>query len=982
MGKTFSAVLIVFALFCNLQSQDSYGQENFSGQGALALRERHAEVKPGGLISNVVRIVNTTGRNGEFTLRINAPAGWQVVGFVERNFSMQAGDTLFFPVRIIALSKIQRPDVQTVSVSLLQFRNVIASENWTVVPLLRSDWTASISDKQIILSSDADTASFRFDVINTGDLPEIFSLELTPGQGIHLINDRGEMIKNPVFRFRLDPLADTTLTYVMKFSEEKVSLSDRIISPANLPLRIRAELEAEPHSAKVPKSWNTNIDIKKLDHQWKENPSAFLTLPLTVSFNAFNVLDENAYGDLSLYGFYTFNPETSLSYYFQTNFVSNFLNPQTFLGQYLQINFQSKYFGVELGNVNHNIDGANVSGEGVRLYGKYRQHLLMTTVVQNPRIFQEDFHVRGLSAEYKFTERNVSAGAFFQLRENATQKTDEEIAGAKAFYRFLGSQMIRASVMASRQTHNWKPDSIFELPGLGYNVSYSGSLSRFNYSLLYANYSPTHVVRRGSENINARISRLLGPRHNVFGAFSQSSSDPEYYYQGELQQTLTSRFRQIYRLGYQYTGTFSDVSFQPTYQILDDRFIRHNFSGVEAEYRVKEFQDVKFFSSAMAGYTSLPEFNLDPFFTARLRAVVRYAQYALNIRYYYGPYYTNELLRFAESQVNTNRFGAGFDFDQNFLEGLFKLRVSSQYTFTTLNNQHSVSVRPELFYFPQSGLRFGIYGRYFGLSSEMEENIGIPDLDFEGTAYSSARYEFGFSIRKDINMPVSGRRYYDLTVVVYSDVSGTGSRQSNDPGLSDMWVRLQALEPAAGDGMTFSRNGVYETLTNRQGEALFINIPPGNYLATIVPVAQAGSRYEARTYEIVVSNDRTVYLSIDRGARVSGTIILDRDQYTRAEYFPISGIRVTATAEDGQKFNTLTSVSGQYNLFLPKGTYTLSINEEIFSDKFDLLQNNVPIEIRYENEVISVNFTARERSRQIRIQQPDQNNQTEPEEED
>lgn len=981
MGRFFSSGLILWMMLLAVSPGKVLGQDEFlSAGGPLVLRTKQAQVKPGDLVSNVVRVVNTTGRRGEFSLRITAPAGWQVVGVAERTFTMNASDTMYFPVRVVALAQIQRHEPQIVAVSLLQFRNVIASENWVIIPDLRSDWSAAVSRKQILTSFEKDTAKIHLNVINTGDLPELFLLDYYLGSRIELINDRNQVIEESLFLFRLEPLQDTLLTFTLRFTDQVTEGGVAKTEPSNVPLRMRMKLTTEPQAGTRPKFWSANIDVKKLKDEWSENPSAFVTLPLTLEFRAYNVMDENAYGDLSMYGYKSFDPETSLSYYFQSGFISNYLNPQAFLGQYLQLNFTSKYFGVDVGNISQSTDGANFSGEGARVYGIYRNHYLSAAVMQNPGVFDDEFQRRGVATEYKFTTGDFSAGAFGQLRENIIQKTDDFVSGANVSYRFLQSNTFRASVVTSNQTHKWNPDSIFDVSGLGYLLNYSGSFNKFSYGVLYSNYSPGHIVRSGNQNMGSSVSYRINHHHSLRASFSHNQTEPEYYLRGQLQEFDYIRLRQYYKLGYMYSGRWSEVSFQPTYQRMENRFIKHTFSGLEMDYRVREFYGFRFFSHAAAGYTYLPDFGFEPFFTARLRNSIRYSHFSFNFRYFYGPYYANELLRFSETGTNMNRFGAGLDFDRRFFNGLFSIRFSSLYNYTTTNNQHSASIRPEVFYFPQTGLRFGVYARYFGVSSEMDERFVIPEIDPEGVIYSSSQFEFGFSIRKDLNLPVSGRRFYDLTVLVYSDVNGLGDDQQGGPGLRDMWVRLQAIDTGPDEGITIAQGAVFEALTNQDGEAFFMNIPPGNYLATIVPVAHAGSRFETRTYEVMVSDDRTLYLSLDRGAKVSGSIILDRDQYTQAEYFPVGNIRITATDQEGQKFSTLTSQSGNYDLYLPRGKYTISLNENIFSDKFDLQQNNVPVEIMFEQETVTVNFVAKERARQIRIQRPGNNEETNPDE--
>ncbi|MFW5706751.1 MAG: MSCRAMM family protein [Bacteroidota bacterium] len=970
MGRSFFLWLIFSSMVFGASVLSLSAQETFTGTGAVSLRNRQAEVKPGGLVSNVVRVINTTGRMGEFTLRITTPPGWQVPGVSERTFTLGASDTLFFPVRVIALSIIQSNDPEIVNVSLLQFRNIVASENWTILPILRSDWSASVSRNRILLSADRDTASVKINVINTGDLPEILTLELTGGPQLGIGTDPGETESYREIQFRLNPLQDTIMKVFLRLMDNSEDQGNPLGGAPRSP-RLRAVITSEPHQGLRAGSWRAQVDLRQVEAVWQENPSSYYSMPLTLNFNAFNVLDQNAYGDFSLYGFHTFNPETNLSYYFQSNFTSNFFDPQAFLGQYLQINFASRYFGVEVGNVSQSNDGANISGEGVKVYGKYGPHRLGVGVMQNPGVFEDPFHIRGLGAEYYYTTRKINAGTFLQLKENFTQQTKEEIIGAQGRFRLLQNQYMRASVNASRQTHNWNPDSVFSTTGLGYNLGLTGSYTKLSYNFLYSNHTAAHIVRGGNQTLSSRVGWRLSNRHNFFAAYSRNISDPDIYFRGELRQTTFYRSRQIYRVGYQNRGETSDFFVQPTYQQLEDPFLRYIVSGTELEYRVRDIGGLRFFATSFAGYTSLPDFERETLFTARIRAGIRFGDYNLNLRYYYGPFFSNELRRYAETGVISNRIGASFDFDKNLFSDKFLFRFTSMYNYTTFNQQHSASIRPELYYFPQSGLRFGVYARFFGIASNREDRQGLPDIDFEGTNYSSSRYEFGFSIKKDLNVPVSGRRFYDLTVVIHR-----GSEEDREVmpevGLRDMWVRLQALDPGLYEGMVISQV-VFEAVTDRDGKALFSNIPPGNYLVTVVPANLAGMRYEARTHEIVVSDDRTIYLSMDRGARVAGSIILQRDVYTRVEHFPLGGIRITATRDDGQQFTTLTSEDGQYDIYLPKGKYTISINENVFRDNFELLQNNVPIEIMYEQEIISVNFTARERTRQIRIQSPGEN---------
>ncbi len=976
---------VQYFLFCLLailllSGYETVGQDYYQQNTPVSYRERESQVRPGALTSNVVRVVNPTRRAGEFSLRIDAPAGWQVVGVRERVFTLGPTDTLYFPVRVIAFAGIQTPEPQIVSASLMHNRSTISSESWIVLPVLRSLWNASVSRTTIILPEYADTASFSINITNTGDVRETFSVTTELPPGILLLDEKGEITSSPVGRISLGSAQDTLVRFTFRVADVADTERGAQAWGATHRMRLRVSVAAEP-SVGPARTWNSNVEIRRVSDEWVQNKLPYASLPLTIEFNAMDILSENAYGDLFLYGSKYFNENAMLSYFFQANFISNYLNPQAFLGQYLNINFQSRYFGVELGNTNIGTTGYALSGDGVKVTGKYDNHRLHLGYVASPGVFDSLKIREGISAEYVYSGRTVSGSAFFQSAENFIQRTEDQLFGGNLSYRFLGSQFVRLTANMTQQTHLWNPDSVFTVDGLGYSVNYSGRINNLGLGMMYSSSTADNLIRRGMESMSARASWRFDRRNRLSASWNHSKSQPQYYFRGQPRDLNQERTRETYRLNYQYSGEMSGVSFSSIHFEHEDRFLSFTRSGAEIDYRLLNSNDLRFSAHTFLGYSTIPDTLFDPFFVANVRTNLRYFQYNLNLRYYYGPYFSNELRRFADTGRSFNRFAANFFFEEYFFSNSLMLRFSSLYNYTTYNQQSSVSIRPELYYFVNAGLRFGVYGRFFGMSVEQEDLAGMPDLSPGDEIYQYGRYEFGFSVKKALNVPVSRKRYYDLTVLVYRDVTGTGTKESQDPGVAEVWVRMQYIEPSSGaEALTIRTLETFEAVTGRNGKALFTNIPPGNYLLTLLPVADAGSRFETRTYEVVVSSDRTLALSIDRGARVAGSLILERDQFTQAEYFPVNNIRVTATNAEGQQFSTLTGNNGQFSLYLQKGNYTLSVNENIFSGLFTLQNNNIPIEVVYEHEVITVNFTARERTRQIRIQRPGEQQQDPPQE--
>lgn len=970
MSITFR-VFITGLIFFSLNT--ARAQNTYVASGDLSLKTKQMSIVPGGLVSNVVRVINSTKKKSEFTLSINTPAGFQMIGQQIKTLQLEPNDTLFLPIRVLFSSEILTEKAQTILISLHHSRRIIATENWVITPLLKSAWSASVSENKIVLPIEKEKVPFKLKVINSGMLKEAFTINAALPENICFISESGEVIDQELVKFHLRPFADTTIHYWIKFQNSESALSETEQKPKEY--KIRMKVISDGHLNTNHKSWSTNIDIKRLSETFKENQSPRLTLPLVIEFKAYDMMNDNPYGALSLYGSKNFRNERFLSYYMQTNFTNRFIKPNSYLPQYFNVNYKSKFYGAEIGRINQNNGGASIGGQGGRLWGSYGKHTLAVLYLESPfqHVAKKTFDAMG--AEYHYSSKKLEGEAYFQAKDNISRKVKSEFFGGNVSYKFLKTHSIMLSGTMSNELHAWKPDSAFSTSGFGYKINYNGSYSKFRYSFSYNNSSPTHIAMRGAKNITTRGSYRINPNNNVIVSYSQYGSKPQYYAQGELISRNFNQQQDFYRIGYQFRGDMADVGVEPIHQISAFDLFKSRATGINLDYRLKDFQGFKFSTNIYAGYTSIVPSNDAALFVGRIRNSLRFQQYSLQLRYYYGPSYYQELLNYRENNILSNRFGASFNFTQPLLHNRLIIEFSSIYNYSTHNKQSILTARPELFYYLQSNIRLGVYTRYSSTSFQMDHATIENDAEIPKDNYTTGRAEFGFSLKIDLNAPISRRRYFDLSIVTFKDLEGTGTMELGDPGIGNIWVRLEKIDDLANNEAIVVKSGqVLEAITDKNGKAVFSNIQIGNYRVSMTPIGNAGSRFETRVYEVLVTGNQTEYYSMDRGAKAVGRLVLDRAQYSLAKHFPLSGIRVTAKRTDGQEFNTLTDENGNYNLFLPKGQYIISINEAIFGAKFELMNNNVSIDIIHEQETVYINFTATEQARKIKIQKPLNNN--------
>jgi hypothetical protein len=447
------------------------------------------------------------------------------------------------------------------------------------------------------------------------------------------------------------------------------------------------------------------------------------------------------------------------------------------------------------------------------------------------------------------------------------------------------------------------------------------------------------------------------------------------YFRGVLVSQILKMKRQSAQIRYVYNSLLASYIIAPTHYNQTGEYLTSNTTGLDLEFRQKGNSAFRFGSAMFAGYSSLPLTNITPFFIAQWRTNLRYDPFSVNFRYYYGPFHNSDLKLFSENQKNINRLFLNIFYDKWMYRNKLWTSVGTSFNYATRNNQYSVSIRPELTYSPFPDLKLGLYMRYFLFGSQTDvTQIGteiIPDAQM----FTSGRFEMGFSIKKDFAVPVSAKKYFDMQILVYADASATGQYKPGDPVYENVLVRIQKItEPLTENSALMSPSKFAEAMTNSKGLAVFSNFEPGVYMVSLIPASASPQTFQGKSFDINLTNSQLFALSVDRGARVSGSIILQRDRYSQFQHVPLSGIRITATNAIGNSFSTLCDVEGRFNLFLAPGNYTLVINQNAFGESFKIAQNNIPFEIRNNKEIITLNFFVEEKSRTIRIQTPENGN--------
>lgn len=976
-------VFIIWILLSNLtlQAQEDGRTLHVGGNGvSMGFSQERSNIKASDVASNVLFIVNNTNKTLDLNLQINPPAGWQLFGKTSRELSLTPKDTTFIPLRVRPAYDINGNTNYLVNVFLSTKDFTISNGMWYIKVDKISLWQAFTPSNKLYFTGEKDSTSFQVSVSNQGNADEALQVRLSMDKEIILIDGNGSQIQPRPRSIYLRAGHDTTLYYVIKLSDKQKMPNAPKVQGGDIQKKYRLKIRVlnEKAGKSSGRSWSGNIDFYKLDNKMKIKETKLNGIPITFDFNTYDVLSDHTYSSLNLYGNKRFQNNSLLNYFFQADFIQNQLNPNSFLGNYQYLGYFHKYFSVEVGDIGANRSGSTLSGKGAKASVTFAKNTLGAIYIRKPKLF-EDYYAQGFGFFHNLSLKNIFWDNYYQHLNNNFSKINSDYGNSFLTLRIKRTQSIRIGAGYSSEYHYWDPASPLTLTGYGARFGYSGSFKKFNIQL-NANYgSPNYTPRRGTLNATPSIRYRINNKYQLEAMYSYFDFRPEIYTRGQLFNGDIYNTHETYSLKLFYNNGPNLFIFNPQYYTIKSLPIDANTGGVAFEYRLRSRTPFKFYANSFLGYSYFPNSpDLGEIFVAYVRTSIRYNYFQFNARYYFGPYYQVEQLQFVETEINPQKFYANMYYDYWFLNNKLRLNLNLNYYFNTVNTRQQLNTRPELFYYAKSGFRFSIYGRYimFAEGEYTRTYNGISGATYQEyvPANSTSRFEFGAGIKFNINMPTSLKRNYEVKVIAFRDMNGNGKQDLNEKGIPDMLIHIKLNDTIAqfksADNQQSIFNGPdeYDLVTNGDGVVEYQNIPMGDYVITAMPLASLGGWFDGKTFYRTIDKNKTIYIPLSRGARISGGILLERDRFGTGRKLELSNIRVTAVNQDnGKTFSTLTTGDGNFVLFVPNGNYVMIINESAVDKHFSFMQNNIPIEVNQDFENYNVSFFLAEKQRNINV---------------
>jgi hypothetical protein len=967
-------------IFILLLKCHSVFSQNQNSDVLIDFRFKEYLIEESQIISNLILVYNNGQEPLEFNLNVTYPGGWKLLTSTEKIHVVNASDSIFIPLRIIPLGKIKGNTKYYLNAYIINVQNQvpIKSASFAAFKKKISNWEVNSGPREkIYFLNNSNETSFDISILNTGnDLQEIaFDLE-NPRKDIIISDTTDKIIRKKNFDFELDALEDTVLYYRIKNLEK--ARNYKIIDIENYRANFVNEKKAFSLFVKTfdPKSAinaglrkGKKVDFIKLSNEEKVTPYGSRVFPLIAEANINNILGVQPILNFNLRGNTQLENGATINYFSQLDYTTFRAQNQLLRGFHM-LGYYDKKINLQVGNVSP-LGGVLIGVGGAGISGTYRinsKHKIGAAYMRSPRFFgNSNTQGYGLSYEVRLIPRNVISLSFAQAFNSVSNFRRD-------LYRISTSYAIN-------QNHslgfNWiGSTSIFNLPGNSFN--------RFGYTFS-GNYNSRFFNKKLSNNLGGTImSGFFSPFFPMKGF--TVNNNLRYKLNNSWSMLLTNSFRENEMVnnqvnsGVYLTRFFTNVltashtlnkgviSPSAFYNISNMNGFRIHSRGLGLNYSYFDYEKNMGASVFIrGGYNKPVDIEEIPnYFIFQTFLMIRYRTFTGNLRYNYGPFsmidstglFLNDYPQSISSTVNHQ---------YQFANSRFVMNNNANYSYFTNFQRHSIGYFPEIFYFTNTGWRFRFGLGYFWSSANTQfrptfiNNVN-PEILPESKNQINQGVNINIGIRKEFGIPIPGKnkQNYTLEFISFIDLNGNSKKDPDEVALENVVVRV----------------GNWEVISDEKGNSKIINIPAKEYIFNVFSLVDLKSFFPNITDTLMVDKTKTVYVPFVKGVKIFGNVFVDREKFSVGSDIPmdLSGIKITASNKN--TYHTLTDKDGNYNIFLPHGEYTLSMDERILGDRFTLLQNNFEVKLDLNTESIFITFYITEKRRKVTIKKFNANGET------
>ena len=968
LHKTLSwlFVIILFVLFFSesLYSQtDSINDFKKSGRLALKVAKPKLKLETNEIISNVLFIVNISQDSINFNLRNLLPNNWVDLAEKDNTYKIRPRDTLIIPIYIKPNKTLSEKANTFVNCLLVdnESGNQIGNITFNVFVERREDWILKIGNtRDFYFKNEEDSLKFSLGIENRGNYSQDLLLNLNlPRNDLQVKDSLGEIATRKNYQYKIKANSEEIHDFIVTAkgldnrNKERVSIIN--YDPTQISNRFNRSLIFNSNSLSTTSNTSKNLKANfiKLPNKIKFNNDRADALPLIVELNAQNILETRSFLSLNLQGYKAINNEASIAYFTQLNYSNSFFSNQVFNNVPWYVGYYDNKRTFELGQVSHNFFGVQSFGKGFKSSFKLNSKHSIGAILTSSAGFLD------------FANTNLTYGAWHDYYINENFEVNTSFAYNSNFFndvnRWVATFRPRIRI---NKNHNLNVITGFSNSSLSNNQdSNNGYLLGFNY---------------GSYLFNKKLRSNINLRYNDSGFTSNFIE--RFILNWRNNYDISKSWNLLFAGNYQYSNMISQFNgFSNRFEILNssllfnkvapngnlqpgifyniNRSILNDFEirGLSFRYSINNFEKNLLASFlTRAGYAKPRNLQVKKeYFNFDFSSFLRFRAWNFNFRYSLGRFYNLINQQNINDLITPQSFRSSIQNQYLFKNRHLVLESTLAYNYINLSKNHQLNVIPRLFYFNNTGWRFGIGANFNFYSSNYENVFLIPDYQNFNQNFSTSTVNFSFNLRKEFDIPIPfiKRDSKNIQFFAFTDVNGNYEKDENETTVGDVVLKINNKE----------------VLTNPDGVAVVENIGYGKYKIEVLPLIKNNGWFPNVADSIVISSDNTIQIPFARGVKLTGEIILDNQKIgLSSDLLKLSGIKITATTGENV-YNTLTNKQGEFSFYLPFGNFTLSINEDILPANYFLTENNIKINLNKSVNNVYTAFYIVEKRRKVII---------------
>ena len=973
----FTLLLLLFlvaspyALFSQINNQDNNTSQNvFKGGNNSKVKTKftHAkiELKKGALVSNVLKVVNNSKENINFTVDILLPYQWNSILDVTKIYNVAVKDTVIIPILLVPSKENSKSSEVIINTFLVDIDGQqIGDNSFTLKTKKKINWEINTnSGNRFYFKNDEVSKKFDFNIKNNGNYKQDIYLNILFPQKNLVITDTlktKEVIKKTSQTFSLDLEETKSFQYYAKVlnldnrNSKKISLTNY-----NPEFNSQFKRHTLVINSSEPKNFGQNvfkraakIDFIKLPNDIDYQQYGQNTLPLIVDLSVQNLLSENPFTSLFLRGLKQLSLNESLIYSTEINYTKSYFDKDLFDNLPWYVGYFNDRTSIEIGQVGSNIIGLSNQGKGIRASYRINDNHKVSAFYTGTDglLANATSQSYGLTHRFKITN-SIKLHTKYGRNENLRTNFNTQIISLQPQIQ-LGRKN-RFNILVAQSTS--ESPTTETTTGYLYNFGYSTQLSSRVKSNINARYNDKNFNRGNFQRFNAsqRTSVKLNDKWNTYLTNSYQNFESKNTirtnpFLGIKQELLYNNliFSKKTKKGSVQSGLYYDYKNLP--------FLESHSRGISLSTSTYNY-DINLISSFLirTGYLkNLKDIAPKDDFNFEFTSLTRYKTWNLTAKYNFGSLATT--FQSGNLQKTPQLVRLSLQNQYTFPNRHLVLQSNVSYNYQNLTKNNSFNIYPELFYFNKTGWRYSLRAAYSINSfdySDYQDGFN-NNLNNIGKSLNS-NFNLGFNVRKEFGIPIPflKKEASNVEFVSFMDVNGNGIKDANEVTIGNVVIKLNNKE----------------VITTNKGTATMNKVPHKKYALHLLPLEELDGWFANVQDSIYIDNDKKQFIPFVRGIKIYGDVILDLQKIAVTDNAPmdLSRIKISATKEN-KTTNTLTDKKGHFEFYLPNGKYTLSMDQSILSSNLRLSRNNIPVELKNGQEGIYVSFYILEKRRKVII---------------